>query len=91
MIAVTPAVTAATTEVHIVRYAADNITVINETTVTYQWMEANLPVLGDGRNHYYHQGPVFVDDVDPAREELLRWNIAEDTNVREKDMGAEEE
>jgi len=84
---ITP-VTAATTEVHIVRYAADNVTVINETTVTYQWMEANLPVMGDGTTHYYHQGPVFVDDADPAREEQLRWNAAEDTNVQEKDMGA---
>ena len=81
-------VTAATTEVHIVRYSADNVAVINETTVTYQWMEANLPVMGDGTTHYYHQGPVFVDDADPAREEQLRWNTAEDKNVQEKDMGA---
>ena len=44
--------------------------------------------MGDGRTHYYHQGPVFVDDADPAQEEQLRWNPAEDTNVREKDMGA---
>jgi hypothetical protein len=80
--------TAATTELHIVRYAADNVTVINETTVTYQWMEENLPVMGDGVTHYYHQGPVFVDDADLAREESLRWNAAEDTNVQEKDMGA---
>jgi len=82
------AVSAATTQVHIVKYAADNRTVINETTVTYQWMEANLPVMGDGKTHYYHQGPVFVDDADPAREEELRWNTAEDKNVQEKDMGA---
>ena len=88
MVALITPVTAATTEVHIVRYAADNVTVINETTVTYQWMEANLPVMGDGTTHYYHQGPVFVDDADPAREELLRWNAAEDKNVQEKDMGA---
>ena len=24
--------------------------------------------MGDGKTHYYHQGPVFVDDADPARE-----------------------
>jgi hypothetical protein len=88
MVALTITVTAATTEVHIARFAADNVTVINETTVTYQWMEANLPVVGDGITHYYHQGPVFADDADPAREEQLRWNTAEDTNVQEKDMGA---
>ncbi len=82
------AVTAATTEMHITRFAADNVTVINETTVTYQWMEANLQVRGDGITHYYLQGPVFVDDADPAREEEVRWNAAEDTNIQEKDMGA---
>ena len=79
---------AATTEVHIVKYAADNMTVLSEKTVTYQWMEANLPVMGDGITHYYHQGPVFVDDADPVRKEQLRWNAAENTNVQEKDMGA---
>jgi len=84
----TAGVSAATTQVHIARYAADNVTVINETTVTYQWMETTLPVKGDGITHYYNQGPVFVDDADPAREEQLRWNAAEDKNVQEKDMGA---
>jgi hypothetical protein len=88
IVSLTAAVSAATTQVHIARYAADNVTVINETTVTYQWMETNLPVMGDGKTHYYHQGPVFVDDADPAREEQLRWNTAEDKNVQEKDMGA---
>lgn len=70
---------AATTEVHVLRYAADGITVLAETTVDYRWMEENLPVLGDGETHYYHQGPIFAGDP---------WNPAEDTNVREKDMGA---
>jgi len=88
VIFLTAVVSAATTEVHIVKYAADNVTVIKEKTVTYQWLETNLPVVGDGTTHYYHQGPVFVDDADPAREEQLRWNIAEDANVKEKDMGA---
>ena len=82
------AVSGATTGVHIVKYAADNTTVIHEKTVTYQWMEANLPVMGDGTTHYFNQGPVFIDDADPTREEQLRLNIAEDTNVKEKDMGA---
>jgi hypothetical protein len=72
----------ATTSVHIVLYAADGFTVLNETTVDYQWMEGNLPVRGDGRTHYYLQGPVFVDIMDD------RWNPGEDTNVLEKDMGA---
>ncbi len=79
---------AATTEVHIIKYGPDTTTVLGEKTVTYQWMEQNLPVFGDGVTHYYHQGPVFIDDADPAREEELRWNAGEDRNVQEKDMGA---
>ncbi len=85
LVAETPA---ATTEIHITRYANDRTTLLNETTVTYQWMMDNLPVMGDGVTHYYHQGPVFLDDPDEATEEMIRWNAAEDTNVREKDMGA---
>ena len=74
-----PAAMAATTELHVVRYAADGVTILNETTVDYRWLESNLPVQGDGVTHYYHQGPVFEGD---------KWNPEEDTNVLEKDMGA---
>ncbi|HQA81043.1 MAG TPA: hypothetical protein PLV96_09640, partial [Methanoregulaceae archaeon] len=83
----TPAI-AATTTVHIVRYANDGTTVLNETNITYQWMRDNLPVLGDGVTHYYHQGPVFIDDDNETLEQELRWNPQENTNVLEKDMGA---
>jgi len=79
---------AATTEIRVVKYAVDEFTILAEKTVDYRWMEQNLHVYGDGVTHYYHQGPVFVDDPDPAKEEALRWNPAEDTNVQEKDMGA---
>ena len=79
---------AATTEVDVVRYASDGVTILDETTVNYTWMEANLPVLGDGTTHYYHQGPVFVDDANETLEQELRWNPEEDTNVQEKDQGA---
>jgi len=71
---------APTTAIHVVKYATDGITVLNETTVTYQWMEANLPVQGDGKTHYYHQGPVFSD----VKED--QWDRNETTNF--KDMGA---
>ncbi len=71
---------APTTAVHVVKYAADGSTVINETTVTYQWMETNLPIQGDGTTHYYHQGPVFVDDKEG------QWDVNETTNF--KDQGA---
>lgn len=71
---------APTTSVHVVKFAEDGTTVINETTVDYQWMEANLPVLGDGTTHYYHQGPVFSEDKE------AQWDVNETTNF--KDRGA---
>ena len=63
-----------TTDVHVIKYAEDG-TIVNETTLTYQWMEANLPVLGDGVRHYYHQGPVFEGD---------KWDPNETTNFKDK-------
>ncbi len=51
-----------TTEVHVVKYAADGTTILNETTVNHTWMEANLPVHGDGATHYYYQGPIFEEE-----------------------------
>jgi len=74
-----PVVAAPTTGLHIKKLAADGFTVIDEKTVDYLWLEQNLPVQGDGKTHYYHQGPVFEGDP---------WNPEEDTNVLEKDMGA---
>lgn len=71
---------APTTEVHIVKYSSDGITVLNETTISYRWMESHLPVQGDGITHYYHQGPVFVDDKEG------QWDVNETTNF--KDHGA---
>ena len=83
-----PACTAATTEIHIVKYANDGSTVLSEKTLTYQEMRDTLPVQGDGSTHYFHQGPVFIDDPDEDAEQQLRWNPDEDTNILEKDMGA---
>lgn len=63
----------ATTEIHVIKYAADGTTVLAEETVSYQWMEGNLPVYGDGVTHYYHQGPVFEGDMwDPSGTENLK-------------------
>ncbi|MDD1714144.1 MAG: argininosuccinate synthase, partial [Methanoregulaceae archaeon] len=78
VIVVTPAL-AAPTQVRVVRYANDNVTILEETTVDYTWMEANLPVLGDGVTHYYHQGPTF-NDTD-------YWDDAEWQNIASRDMG----
>ncbi|RZB29300.1 MAG: hypothetical protein AEth_01268 [Candidatus Argoarchaeum ethanivorans] len=74
---------AATTEVHLVKYASDETTVLNERTVTYGWMEENLPVQGDGVTHYFHQGPMFGEkfENDP-------WDINETTNIDSRDFGA---
>lgn len=75
-----PALAAPTTSVHIVKFGPDGATVLDETSVDYHWMEANLPVYGDGVTHYYHQGPVFTDDTE------ARWDAGETTNF--KDHGA---
>ena len=69
---VTPAM-AASTDVHVVKYANDGKTILNETTKTYQWIEANLTVYGDEVTNWYLQGPVFSGD---------RWNPAEDQNLK---------
>lgn len=79
---------APTTGVTIRKIAADGSTILKQQTVDYRWLMNNLPVMGDGVTHYYHQGPVFIDHPDEAAEEALRWNPAEDTNVDGKDMGA---
>ena len=51
---------AATTQLHIVKYANDGTTILSEKTLTWQEMESSLPVKGDGATHYYHQGPVLL-------------------------------
>lgn len=77
---VNAAFAAPSTAIHVVKYGADGTTVISEKTVDYPWLEANLPVQGDGKTHYYHQGPVFVDDKEG------QWDVNETTNF--KDEGA---
>ncbi|WP_337589794.1 PKD domain-containing protein [Methanoculleus bourgensis] len=46
------------TELRIVKYANDRITILNEKTVDRSWLEASLPIQGDGATRYYHQGPI---------------------------------
>ncbi|CAD6494982.1 MAG: Calcineurin-like phosphoesterase [Candidatus Argoarchaeum ethanivorans] len=67
---------AATTEVHVVKYDSDGTTILNETNVTYQWMEKNLKVHGDGVTHYYFQGPTFDPDN--------LWDPCETINIKDK-------
>ncbi|MFO7772353.1 MAG: CFI-box-CTERM domain-containing protein [Dehalococcoidia bacterium] len=50
------------TELHIVKYDEDRVTVVDETTVDYLWMQENLPVIGDGETVYKYQGITFDPD-----------------------------
>jgi len=89
LVAVVPqSAVAATTELTVTKYAYDGTTVLAQETLDYQWLKDNISVMGDGTTHYYHQGPVFLDDPDEENEQVLRWNQAEDTNWDTKDMGA---
>jgi hypothetical protein len=64
--------TNATTSIHIIKYA-DNNTILADITKTYQWLKDNLPTQGDGKTHYYHQGPIFEGDMwDPSRTQNLK-------------------
>jgi len=66
----------ATSSVHVVKYAADGVTVVDEQTVSCQWMEDNLPKCGDGATHYYLQGPTF--------EPNNLWDENETVNLKDK-------
>ncbi len=79
LVLVAPALGAPTTQIKVVAFDT-NGSVLAERTVDYHGMEANLPVLGDGVTHYYHQGPVFTDDKE------ARWDANETANF--KDHGA---
>ncbi|MEN6517587.1 MAG: hypothetical protein ABFC38_05270 [Methanospirillum sp.] len=68
-----PAAAAQTTTLDVVRYGWDNVTVAESATVNVSWMEAHLPVMGDGFTPYLFQGPSFVPtDL---------WNPAETANL----------
>jgi len=46
-------------EIRIIKYGEDGQTVLAEETVTYQWMEENLEVIGDGKTVYRYEGIIF--------------------------------
>lgn len=69
----------ATEELTISKFGAGG-NILEEKTYSYQWLEENLPVNGDGVTHYYMQGPTFDKNDE--------WNPAEDVNVLSRDMGA---
>lgn len=77
---------ASTTEVHVVKFAYDGVSIINETMVNYSWMRDNLPVMGaenlytTNYTHHYFQGPTF--------DENNLWDHTESINVDSRDYGA---
>ena len=72
---------AATTSLTVTRYDAHG-NVVGAQTVDYLWLEAYLPVQGDGETRYYAQGPTFTNTSFGAV-----WNPAEDVNVDTRDYG----
>jgi hypothetical protein len=71
-----------TTSVTITKFDTDHVTILDQTTVTWEWMSENLPVYGDGVTHYYHQGPSFDDtDFDTL------WDPDEMVNIDSRDFG----
>ena len=74
-------------KLHIVKYGSDGITVINETTIDYHFMESSLPVVGDGVTRYKYQGVTF----DPARslgsDRDKRHEPAQDRQCNQGDKG----
>ncbi len=78
-----------TTDVTVTKLASDGVTVLNQTTVDWQWMKENLPVIGDGETIYYMQGPIFEDAWNEAHpgETYDPWNPTEDVNLIYKDHG----
>jgi uncharacterized repeat protein (TIGR02543 family) len=56
-------------EVHIIKYASDRTTILDEITVDYTWMQDNLNVIGDGTTVYKYEAITnSPDDVWDAAE-----------------------
>jgi hypothetical protein len=72
--------TSPTTSITIIKYDTDRTTILDEQTVTWEWMKDNLPVQGDGVTHYYHQGPSFDSEN--------LWDPDETISVDSRDFGA---
>jgi len=80
-IAPTPAAAAATTSLTVTKYDAHG-SVVGTQTITYQEMEAHLPVQGDGTTQYYAQGPTFTNTNFNTV-----WDLTDNVNVDTRDYG----
>jgi DMSO/TMAO reductase YedYZ molybdopterin-dependent catalytic subunit len=64
------------TELNIIKYDEDRMTVLDEVTVDYLWMQENLDVIGDGTTVYKFQGATFdPDDLWDPEEALTDYKI----------------
>jgi hypothetical protein len=73
-----PALAAGTTELTVTKYDPYGV-VIASQTVSYEWMEDNLPVQGDGVTPYYNQG--IKTSPDPVSFNTV-WNPEETDNLK---------
>jgi hypothetical protein len=71
-----------TSSVTITKYAVDGTTINYQVTYTYQQLRDTLPVMGDGKTKYYHQGIVG----EASDNMTVRWDENETANL--KDYGA---
>lgn len=82
-----PALADGTTSVTITKYDAHGNVIGTPVTVTWEQMRdgyKGLPVYGDGKTHYYCEGPNF----DEARTLETLWDPTEIGNIDSRDYGA---
>lgn len=85
LVAAFPSAWAATTELTVTKYANDGTTVLSQTTKNYTWLQANLPVKGDGVTHYFHQGPTIH-----SRSQNIRYLIPSQPVAASRRIGCQE-
>ena len=85
-----PVQATATTEVEVIKYAANNYsTVVNSTTLNYSQMEDLFTVQGNGVTHYFHQGPIFTDEWNSTNCPIYEnWTTGQWCHSNHSGMGA---
>ncbi|QSZ66555.1 PEGA domain-containing protein [Methanofollis aquaemaris] len=84
-----PVSAAPTTELTITKLASDDKTILDQKSITWEWMRDNLDVQGDGETMYYNQGPIFEGawEKEHPGQDYDYWNPTEDVNLEYKDHG----
>lgn len=74
-------------KIRIVKYDEDGVTILDELTVDYTWMQEEFDVIGDGEKVYRFQGVTFdpdnLWDPDETFEEYKIENAIKGTRVRD--------